>query len=133
MRVWHERCCGLDIHKQFVVACLLTTSPDGAVHKEVRTYNTMTAELLALSDWLGADGCGPVVMEATGSYWRPVFHLLEGQCAVLVVNAYHVKAVPGDQGARPTSRMPSGWPTCGATACCARASFRLRRSATYAI
>jgi transposase len=95
MRVLHERCCGLDIHKRFVVACLLATSPDGAVHKEVRTYSTMTAELLALCDWLRAEGCGPVVMESTGSYWRPVFNLLEGQCEVLVVNAYHVKAVPG--------------------------------------
>jgi transposase len=95
MRVLHERCCGLDIHQRFVVACLLGTSPDGAVHKEVRTYSTMTAELLALSDWLRAEGCGPVVMESTGSYWRPVFNLLEGQCEVLVVNAYHVKAVPG--------------------------------------
>ncbi len=95
MRVLHERCCGLDIHKRFVVACLLETSPDGAVHKEVRTYSTMTADLLALSDWLRAEDCGPVVMESTGSYWRPVFNLLEGQCEVLVVNAYHVKAVPG--------------------------------------
>lgn len=95
MRVLHERCCGLDIHKKFVVACLLTTSPDGAVHKEVRTYNTMTANLLALADWLRAEGCGPVVMESTGSYWRPVFNLLEDHCEVLVVNAYHVKAVPG--------------------------------------
>ncbi|HEV8190336.1 MAG TPA: IS110 family transposase [Ktedonobacterales bacterium] len=95
MRVLHERCCGLDIHKKFVVACLLTTSPSGTAHKEVRTYSTMTNDLLALADWLRAEGCGPVVMESTGSYWRPVFNLLEGQCEVLVVNAYHVKAVPG--------------------------------------
>jgi transposase len=95
MRVLHERCCGLDIHKKFVVACLLTTGPDGPVHKEVRTSSTMTNELLALADWLRAEGCGPVVLESTGSYWRPVFNLLEGQCEVVVVNAYHAKAVPG--------------------------------------
>jgi len=95
MRVLHERCCGLDIHKKFVVACFLATGSDGTVSKEVRTYSTMTAELLALSDWLRLEGCGPVVMESTGSYWRPVFNLLEEQCEVLVVNAYHVKAVPG--------------------------------------
>jgi transposase len=95
MRVLHERCCGLDIHKRFVVACLLATSPDGAVHKEVRTYSTMTNDLLVFADWLRAESCGPVVMESTGSYWRPVFNLLEEQCEVLVVNAYHVKAVPG--------------------------------------
>ena len=95
MRVLHERCCGLDIHKKFVVACLLTTSPDGTVHKEVRTYSAMTNDLLALADWLRGEDCGPVVMKSTGSYWRPVFNLLEEQCEVLVVNAYHVKAVPG--------------------------------------
>jgi transposase len=95
MRVLHECCCGLDIHKRFVVACLLATGSDGAVHKQVRTYNTMTTDLLALADWLRAEGCGPVVMESTGSSWRPVFNLLEEQCEVLVVNAYHVKAVPG--------------------------------------
>jgi transposase len=95
MRVLHERCCGLDIHKKFVVACLLITSAEGTVHKEVRTYSAMTNDLLALADWLRAEESGPVVMESTGSYWRPVFNLLEEQCEVLVVNAYHVKAVPG--------------------------------------
>jgi transposase len=78
-----------------VVACLLATSVEGTVHKEVRTYSAMTNDLLALADWLRAEDCGPVVMESTGSYWRPVFNLLEEQCEVLVVNAYHVKAVPG--------------------------------------
>jgi transposase len=95
MRVLYERCCGLDIHKKFVVACLLATGPDGTAHKEVRTYSTMTNDLLALADWLREATCGPVVMESTGSYWRPVFNVLEGQCEVLVVNAYHAKAVPG--------------------------------------
>jgi transposase len=95
MRVLHERCCGLDIHKKFVVACLLATESDGTVHKEVRTYSAMTNDLLALADWLRGEDCGPVVMESTGSYWRPVFNLLEEQCEVLVVNAYHAKAVPG--------------------------------------
>src|SRR5258707_15475391 len=55
----------------------------------------MTNDLLSLADWLRAEGCGPVVMESTGSYWRPVFNLLEGQFDVLVANAFHVKAVPG--------------------------------------
>jgi transposase len=95
MRVLYERCCGLDIHKKFVVACLLATESDGTVHKEVRTYSAMTNDLLALADWLRAEGGGPVVMESTGSYWRPVFNRLEEQCEVLVVNAYHVKALPG--------------------------------------
>src|SRR5262249_51042566 len=95
MRVLHERCCGLDIHKKFVVACLLVAGADGTLHKEVRTYSTMTADVLALAEWLRGEGCGPVVMESTGSYLRPGFNVLEGQGEVLVVNAYHVKAVPG--------------------------------------
>jgi transposase len=95
MRVLHERCCGLDIHQKFVVACLLTTSVEGIIHKEVRTSSAMTNELLALVDWLREAACGPVVMESTGSYWRPLFNRLEEQCAVRVVNAYHAKAVPG--------------------------------------
>jgi transposase len=73
----------------------LTTSIEGTVHKEVRTFSAMTNDLVALADWLRGEDCGPVVMESTGSYWRPVFNLLEEQCEVLVVNAYHVKAVPG--------------------------------------
>jgi transposase len=95
IRVVHERCCGLDIHKRFVVACLLVTASEGTVHKEARTSSAMTNDLLALADWLRAADCGLVVMESTGSYWRPVFNLLEEPCEVLVVNAYHVKAVPG--------------------------------------
>jgi hypothetical protein len=95
MRVLHARCCGLDIHTKCVVACLLATGSDGTVHKEVRPSSTRTAELLTRSAWLRAAGCGPVVMESTGSSWRPVFNLLEGQCAVVVVTASHVTAVPG--------------------------------------
>ena len=59
MRVLHERCCGLDIHKKFVVACLLRTSAEGSVDKEIRTFSTMTNELLALCDWLAAEQCTP--------------------------------------------------------------------------
>ena len=95
MRVLHERCCGLDIHKKFVVACLLATSPDGTPQHEILTYSTMTHDLLALCDWLGAEHCTHVVMESTASFWRPIYNLLEGHVELLVVNAYHVKAVPG--------------------------------------
>jgi transposase len=93
--VLHERCCGLAIPKQFVVACLVATGPDGTVQKQVRTSSTRTHDLLALADWLREAPCGPVVMESTGSYGRPAVTLLEGHCAVLVVHASHVKAVTG--------------------------------------
>ena len=126
MRVLHERCCGLDIHQRFVVACLLATSPDGAVHKEVRTYSPMTNDLLAFADWLRAESGGPVVMESTGSYWRPVFNLLEEPCAVLVVNAYHVKAAPGRKTDVKDAEWLADWlRLCCVTGSCAPASFRL--------
>ena len=95
MQVLCPCCCGLDIHKKFVVACVLRTAPDGSVQKETRTFSTMTTELLALGDWLRALGCTHVAMESTSSYWRPVYNLLEGQFELLVANAYHIKTVPG--------------------------------------
>ena len=95
MQVLYPCCCGLDIHKKFVVACVMTTNADGQVQKESRTFSTMTHDLLALLDWLHAAGCTHVAMESTGSYWRPVYNLLEGQFTLLVGNAYHMKTVPG--------------------------------------
>jgi transposase len=91
MRVLYDRCAGLDIHKRSVVACLLT--PEG---KEVRTFGTMTRELLQLREWLTERGCTHVAMEATGVFWKPVYNLLEDSgMTLLVVNAKHIKAVPG--------------------------------------
>jgi transposase len=95
MEVVHERCCGLDVHKKTVVACLVTPGRGGQPTREVRTFSTMTRELLALSDWLLAAGCTHAAMESTGSYWKPVYNLLEGSFELLVVNAQHMKAVPG--------------------------------------
>jgi len=91
MRVVHERCAGLDVHKKTVVACVIT--PEGS---EVRTFSTMTAQLLALSEWLQEKGCRAVAMESTGVYWKPVYNLLEAaDLEPMVVNAQHIKAVPG--------------------------------------
>ncbi len=95
MDVIYERCCGLDVHKKTVVACLVVPDAAGQPHKTIRTFRTMTADLLALADWLAEAGCTHVVMESTGVYWRPIYNLLEGQFDVLVVNAQHVKTVPG--------------------------------------
>jgi transposase len=95
VQVIHPCCCGLDIHKKFVVACLLRTGDDGVVCEEVRTFSTLTDDLLAMLDWLVAAGCAQVAMESIGSYWRPVYNLLEGHAEVPVANAYHIKAVPG--------------------------------------
>ena len=95
MQVLYPCCCGLDIHKKFVVACVVTTDAEGHVQKERRTFSTMTHDLLALLDWLQAVGCTHVAMESTSSYWPPVYNLLEGQFTILVGNAYHMKTVPG--------------------------------------
>ncbi len=87
-------CAGLDVHKQTVVACLLRA--DGrAERKEIQTFGTTTVALEGLRDWLLAAGCVCVAMEATGSFWKPVYNILEGHCALLVVNAAHMHAVPG--------------------------------------
>ncbi len=98
-------CCGLDIHKRTVVACLLRPGEDGASVRETRTFGTMTDALLALRDWLSAAGCTHVVMESTGVYWKPAYHVIDGLCAVWVVNAAHVKNVPG----RKTDAQDAEW------------------------
>jgi transposase len=95
MDIIHACCAGLDVHKKTVVACVRRAGPDGTVGREVRTFGTTTAELLALSDWLEAHGVGPVAMESTGVYWKPIFNLLEGSFQVNLVNAQHIKQVPG--------------------------------------
>jgi len=95
MNVLHPCCAGLDVHKKTVFACIRKVGPDGAVTSEVRKFGTTTAELLALADWLESQGVGPVAMESTGVYWKPVFNLLEGHFEVMLVNAQHIKRVPG--------------------------------------
>lgn len=95
MEALYERCCGLDVHKKTVVACRILPGERGTPRKEVRTFGTVTRELLALSDWLKEGGVTVVAMESTGVYWKPVYNLLEGAFELLVVNAQHIKAVPG--------------------------------------
>jgi transposase len=100
MRVVYDRCCGLDVHKKTVVACVIT--PAG---QETRTFSTMTQDLLALSEWLERWGVTHVAMESTGVYWKPLFNLLEDTFEVLVVNAHHIKTVPG----RKTDMRDAEW------------------------
>jgi transposase len=94
VQVIYERCCGLDVHKRTIMACMLKWS-GGEWQKEIRQFGTMTKDLLALLDWLLGEGCTHVAMESTGVYWKPVYNILEGQLQLLVVNAQHLKAVPG--------------------------------------
>ena len=89
MEVLHERCCGLDVHKKTVVACLLTPGLRGQPAKATRTFSTMTTDVLAMADWLAATGCTHVAMESTGAYWKPIYNLLEDRFQLLLVNAQH--------------------------------------------
>jgi transposase len=95
----------LDVHKETVVACLLAPGSDGQTKPEVRTFGTLTDELLALGDWLAEAGCTHVAMESTGVYWKPIWNLLEGQFELLLANAQHIKRVPG----RKTDVQDSEW------------------------
>jgi transposase len=91
----YPRCAGIDVHKNNVVVCVRCCDRPDKVFEAIRTFSTMTADLLALSDWLAEHGVTHVAMESTGVYWKPVFHILEGRVAVILVNAEHIKKVPG--------------------------------------
>lgn len=105
MYLVYKRACGIDVHKKFIVACILLAQEDGTEQKEIRTFSTMTADLLACVDWLESKGVEMVAMESTGVFWRPVFNLLEAHISVMLVNAQHMKALPG----RKTDVKDSEW------------------------
>lgn len=105
MDVVVERCAGLDVHKDTVVACVRAPDPQGGRLSEVRTFGTFTVELLALRDWLLSYRVTLVAMESTGVYWRPVFYLLEDAVECWVVNAAHMRNLPG----RKTDVADAAW------------------------
>ena len=92
LNIVYERCCGIDVHKQEIVCCLIT----GQNKAETRKYGTLTKELREMTDWLKSEGCQIVAMESTGSYWKPLYNIfeLEGMEAI-IVNAQHMKTIPG--------------------------------------
>ena len=93
MQVLYTRCAGLDVHKDTIVACVRCVSPP--MHQEVRSFGATTTQLLALADWLAEHGCTHVAMEATGVYWKPVWHVLEAEFELVLANAAHIRNVPG--------------------------------------
>jgi len=95
MEVLYPRCAGIDVHKDSVVVCVRTREGAGRVEQQVRTFGTMTRDLLALSDWLAERRVTHAAMKSTGVYWVPVFNILEDSVQVILVNAQHVKKVPG--------------------------------------
>lgn len=91
----YTSCCGLDVHKRSVSACVRRLGEDGHLRQETRTFGTMTRDILEMADWLAAEGVTHVALESTGVFWKPIYHLLEGHFTLLLVNARHVKHVPG--------------------------------------
>lgn len=105
MRIIYEQVAGLDVHKKTVVASTSVRQADGQWSQQRRTFGTMTADLLALSDWLTEQGVTQVAMESTGEYWKPVFNILEENFEVILVNAQHLSKVPG----RKTDQSDADW------------------------
>jgi len=105
MDVIYKNVCGLDVHKKIIVACILKIEETGELKKEIRKYGTMTRDILALSDWMKQEGVTHVAMESTGVYWKPIWNILEGEFEVILVNAKHIKQVPG----RKTDMKDSEW------------------------
>jgi transposase len=98
MRVHHNVCCGIDVHKKSVTACLMWGPADKEPQFEIRRFGTMTRDLQKLAEWLKQAGCEVATMESTGSYWKPVWNVLEGQIPKLILaNAQHVRALPGEK------------------------------------
>jgi transposase len=95
MEVLYTYCAGLDVHKKTVVACRLSVDAAGHKVKVIETFGTTTADLLRLSDWLTVGECQQVALESTGEYWKPIWNILEGNFELLLVNAHHIKRVPG--------------------------------------
>lgn len=95
MEVVHEGCAGIDVHKKGVVVCRITPQEGKGWHKEVRSFGTMTDDLLALADWLRAGQVTHIAMESTGVYWKPLDNVLAGAFEIVLVNAQHIKFVPG--------------------------------------
>ena len=92
MEVVYERCCGIDVHKNMLMVCIFT----GVRKKEIREFGTMTEDIQQLADWIKETNCQVAAMESTGVYWKPVYNILEGKgIELIVVNAQHIKAVPG--------------------------------------
>lgn len=95
MEVVYRHCAGLDVHKKVVVAAIIVLDALGKLYRETRSFGTMTGDLLELSDWLLSLGVTHVAMESTGEYWKPVYNILENNFELLLINAQHIKAVPG--------------------------------------
>src|SRR5437660_3864507 len=129
MEVVYPCCCGLDVHKKSITACVLWAQGKGKSRKEKKRFGTFTHDLLQLADWLGQCGVTHVAMESTGVYWKPVWNILAEQFKVVLVNAQHIKAGPVGRRTRKTA---SGSRTCCSTDCSAGVSCRRNPPVNFA-
>jgi len=105
MQVVHPVCCGIDVHKDTLTACLRRVDANGQVSKEGREFVTTYTSLLTLSDWLVEQHCPVVAMESTGVYWKPVYHVLAGIVEVCIGNAHELRRRPGNK----TDKRDAAW------------------------
>ena len=91
----YTSCCGLDVHKKNIQACVRRIGKDGKIHEQIRAFGTMTQDIRSLADWMSQQEVTHVAMESTGVYWKPIYNILEGRFKILLVNARHIKHVPG--------------------------------------
>lgn len=105
LRIVYPICCGMDIHKNFIVACIAATDDKGVTTYKKKQFSTFTSDLRRCASWLAENRCTDVCMESTGKYWIPVYNTLESTCQIVLAHPKYVKAI---RVRRPMRRMPSG-------------------------
>ncbi len=105
LRIVHPICCGLDVHKSFVFACIATTDENGMTTYQSKKFPTFTCELVKLAEWLAVNNCTDVCMESTGKYWYPVWNILEPTCKLVIAHPKYVKAIRGKK----TDKKDARW------------------------
>ena len=112
LKIVYRICCGMDIHKSFVVACIASTNEQGVTTYKSKRFSTFTGDLRRCADWLSENNCKDVCMESTGKYWIPVYNILEPTCNIVLAHPKYVKAYPGK---KTDNETPSGLPTSSST------------------
>ena len=105
LKIVYPICCGMDVHKSFLVACIASTNECGVTTYKSRRFSTFTKDLRLCADWLSANNCKDVCMESTGKYWIPIYNILEASCKIVLAHPKYVKAI---RGKKTTRKMPNG-------------------------
>ena len=105
LKIVYRICCGMDVHKSFVVACVASTNEQGVTTYKSKRFSTFTGDLHRCAAWLAENNCKDVCMESTGKYWIPVYNILEQTCNIVLAHPKYVKAIRGIQ------TLESKWPT----------------------